>query len=137
MVAWRTGYVTVLEDSGQFLISYNLEHEGCSRSRLPRSSRNRIRVGRARGIARACRLYADGRVHPNARAHALPRHHCPVVELAGDEREIEAPKLFGIYLRYGALVLGPPAIDHEFGTIDFLTVVENSAELRAQFGERS
>jgi len=88
------------------------------------------------GAALYRRLYADGRVHPTARAHALARHHCPVVELAGEEREIDVPKLFGIYLRYGATVLGPPAIDHEFGTIDFLTVVENSAELRAQFGER-
>lgn len=89
------------------------------------------------GAALYRRLYAEGRVHQCARVHALPRHQCPVVELTGDEREVSIPKLFGIYLRYGAMILGPPAIDHEFGTIDFLTVVENSAELRTRFGERA
>lgn len=89
------------------------------------------------GAALYRRLYAEGRVHQGARVHELPRHQCPVVELAGDEREVPIPKLFGIYLRYGATILGPPAIDHEFGTIDFLTVVENSAELRGRFGERA
>ena len=30
------------------------------------------------------------------------------------------PQLFGTYLRYGALVCSEPAVDREFGTIDFL-----------------
>ena len=38
--------------------------------------------------------------------------------------DVELPKLFGTYLRYGALVCGPPAIDEEFKTIDFLVVLD-------------
>jgi putative thioredoxin len=86
------------------------------------------------GAALYRRLLKDGRVHPEVRVHALPAYHCPVVELAGDEREVEVPKLFAIYLRYDAFVLGPPAIDREFGTIDFLTWVEATEALCARFG---
>lgn len=86
------------------------------------------------GAALYRRLLKDGRVHPEVRVHTLPAYHCPVVELAGDEREVEVPKLFAIYLRYDAYVLGPPAIDHEFGTIDFLTWVEATEALCARFG---
>jgi putative hemolysin len=34
------------------------------------------------------------------------------------------PKLLSAYLRLGAAVCGPPAIDREFGTIDFLTLLD-------------
>jgi putative hemolysin len=34
------------------------------------------------------------------------------------------PKLFKIYLRFGAKVCGPPAIDREFKTIDFLVIFD-------------
>ncbi len=88
------------------------------------------------GAALYRQLARDGRVHTGFRVHARPAYHCPVVELAGEERTVDAPKLFAIYLRYGALVLGPPAIDHEFGTIDFLTWVEATPELCARFGGR-
>jgi len=36
----------------------------------------------------------------------------------------KVPKLFGTYLRVGAKILGPPALDREFRTIDFLTWVD-------------
>lgn len=38
--------------------------------------------------------------------------------------EVEMPRLFGTYLRYGAVALGPPAIDRAFGTIDFLVALD-------------
>ena len=38
--------------------------------------------------------------------------------------EVKIPTLFGIYLRYGAKACGPPAIDRQFKTIDFLTLLD-------------
>jgi putative hemolysin len=44
---------------------------------------------------------------------------------AGDEvAHAEIPKLFRIYLRYGAKVCGPPAIDRMFKTIDFFVIFD-------------
>jgi len=51
------------------------------------------------------------------RAYTLPR---PDVN-AGDGRP---PKLLRTYLAVGARICGPPAIDREFGTIDFLTLLD-------------
>ena len=36
---------------------------------------------------------------------------------------IKAPKLFATYLNVGAVIAGPPALDREFKTIDFLTIL--------------
>ena len=38
--------------------------------------------------------------------------------------EVVLPKLFKIYLRFGANVCGPPAIDREFKTVDFLVMFD-------------
>ena len=40
---------------------------------------------------------------------------------------VEVPTLFGTYLRYGALVCGPPAIDREFKTIDWFVLLDTNA----------
>lgn len=37
---------------------------------------------------------------------------------------IKAPKLFATYLGVGAVIAGPPALDREFKTIDFLTILD-------------
>lgn len=87
------------------------------------------------GAALYRRLHADGRVHASLRVFAKPAFHCPTL-LADETREVEIPKLFAIYLRYDAHVLGPPAIDHEFGTIDFLTWVDVTDELCRRFAGR-
>jgi putative hemolysin len=42
----------------------------------------------------------------------------------GRSSEVVLPKLFKIYLRFGAKVCGPPAIDREFKTIDFLVIFD-------------
>ncbi len=34
------------------------------------------------------------------------------------------PKLFAAYLGVGAVIAGPPALDRDFGTIDFLTILD-------------
>ncbi len=54
----------------------------------------------------------------------LPRPHavCPAtMPLPAAPR---VPKLLAAYLSLGAWIAGPPAIDHEFGTIDFLTALD-------------
>ena len=43
------------------------------------------------------------------------------------------PPLFHTYLRYGAKVCGPPAIDRQFKTIDFLVVLDVDAMGRSSF----
>lgn len=37
---------------------------------------------------------------------------------------IKAPKLFATYLSVGAVIAGPPALDRDFKTIDFLTILD-------------
>ena len=51
-------------------------------------------------------------------------------------RAVELPKLFSLYLRYGAKVCGPPAIDRHFKTIDYLVLFDRDEldhEHRATF----
>ena len=52
---------------------------------------------------------------------------------------MKIPKLFRTYLRFGAKVCSPPAIDRRFKTIDFLVlfdVYEIDARRAAYFSER-
>jgi putative hemolysin len=43
---------------------------------------------------------------------------------APDREEAKVPKLLRAYLTIGAHICGPPALDAEFGTIDFLTLLD-------------
>jgi len=43
--------------------------------------------------------------------------------LPGDASD-KVPKLLRTYLAVGAKICGPPAIDREFKTIDFLTLID-------------
>lgn len=56
---------------------------------------------------------ADWRTQP------LPRLACPLHDRSGPVPRI--PRLLSAYLALGAAICGPPAIDREFRTIDFLT----------------
>jgi putative hemolysin len=67
------------------------------------------------------------------RTHPHTSHTC----FAGDTPlpEIKLPKLLSAYLSLGAWICGPPAIDREFKTIDFLTLLDlqsDSMKLRRQ-----
>jgi putative hemolysin len=42
----------------------------------------------------------------------------------GELAPAQAPKLLRAYLTIGAKICGPPAIDREFRTIDFLTLLD-------------
>ena len=70
-------------------------------------------------------LRAKGRIHPTL--HLEPREHCDCREYEESDagwETIGVPTLFNIYLRYGAWIVGRPAIDREFKTIDFLALLD-------------
>ena len=75
----------------------------------------------AEGARVARRLERDGSVHHALRVAPRPGFECEAGDAAGDVR---LPQLFGIYMRFGAKVCSPPAIDRAFGTIDFLVVFD-------------
>lgn len=93
----------------------------------------------AAGLALYLRLAQEGRLHPELRVQPRPGLECLLA--AGDgiggasgdagsasaDAVVEVPTLFGTYLRYGALVCGPPAIDREFRTIDYFVVLDTTA----------
>ena len=78
----------------------------------------------AEGIALYRQLTAEGRLHPTARVTPRPGFACRTVRLVEPP---ELPALFRIYLRHGAFVCGEPAIDREFGTLDFLVLFDVAA----------
>ena len=52
----------------------------------------------------------------------MPRFACQLDQLA--DEPVQIPKLLRAYLAVGAKICGPPALDREFKTIDFLTLVD-------------
>jgi putative hemolysin len=52
----------------------------------------------------------------------LPAYDCSLRELAGEP--VALPKLLRAYLSLGAKICGPPALDRQFKTIDFLTLLD-------------
>lgn len=69
-----------------------------------------------------------GRDHlaaPEWRTVAREACACPLGEEVHSAPRV--PKLLGAYLSIGARICGPPAIDREFKTIDFLTVLDLQA----------
>jgi putative hemolysin len=63
-------------------------------------------------------------VHPSLWVPALPDFDCgsPEGEVSG--AGVRLPELFEIYLRYGSRIIGPPALDRRFKTIDFLVLLD-------------
>jgi putative hemolysin len=66
-------------------------------------------------------------VHPGLRVNPWPAFGCRAVPGAPQPAP-RIPALFRAYLELGARVLGPPAIDREFKTIDWLVLLD-TAEL--------
>jgi putative hemolysin len=78
-----------------------------------------------------CRKYL---VRPEFRTRPQPKYECPLAHLAEEAPKI--PKLLRAYLSIGARICGPPALDREFKTIDFLTLLDLEtlpAPTRARF----
>ena len=71
------------------------------------------------------RLVQGGHLHPEARAWPLPGLECGLHgEGSDDKKALKIPPLFQSYLNLGSRICGPPAIDREFKTIDFLVVLD-------------
>lgn len=60
-------------------------------------------------------------VAPDLRTIPLPRYALP---LAAGSMPVKVPKLIKTYIAVGAKICGAPAWDREFGTIDFLTLLD-------------
>jgi putative hemolysin len=56
------------------------------------------------------------------RTQPRPAFECPLHQLAEEAPKI--PKLLRAYLSIGAKICGPPALDREFKTLDFLTLLD-------------
>lgn len=59
---------------------------------------------------------------PEFRTRPHPAFECPLDGVAPEPTPL--PKLLRAYLNLGAVICGPPAIDREFKTIDFLTLLD-------------
>ena len=70
-------------------------------------------------------LRASDRIHPEWSIAPRASVGCPIDPHVAPAAGV--PTLFRTYLRYGAKVCGPPAIDREFKTIDFLVVLDVDA----------
>jgi putative hemolysin len=73
-------------------------------------------------------LERGGHVHPTLSVVPQPGWACYDDSLRLDPdsaaQDVKLPKLFKLYLRYGAMVCGPPAIDRNFKTIDYLVLLD-------------
>lgn len=82
----------------------------------------------AEGLAVLDYLTERGHVHPEIRVRPRPECACVAEERTMSAEDApDLPTLFRIYLRYGAKVCGPPAIDRRFKTIDFLVLLDVSS----------
>jgi putative hemolysin len=70
-------------------------------------------------------LQEQGHVHPQVWVTPRPGFECIVEDQAAAEAlAVKIPRLFRTYLRYGAQVCSPPALDRQFKTIDFLVLCD-------------
>ena len=74
----------------------------------------------AEGAALYAGLQPNQLVPPELRTHPLPGYACPMDQTT----PVRMPKLLAAYLSLGAQIASTPAIDREFGTIDFLTLLD-------------
>ncbi len=75
------------------------------------------------GLATYEHLRRQHLLHPEILVEPKPGFDCRLIA-SGQRRDVKLPRLFRTYLRFGAKVCGPPAIDREFGTIDFLVLFD-------------
>lgn len=70
---------------------------------------------------------AQGHLDARFQAEPLPGYACVPSVPPPSGAGFEPPTLLAAYLRYGARIASPPAIDRFFGTVDFLTVQDLTA----------
>ena len=67
----------------------------------------------------------QGHLHPTFFVPPQPGFECsPEGYFVVDGQDVVIPRLFETYLRFGAKVCGPPAIDRRFKTIDFFVLFD-------------
>jgi putative hemolysin len=81
----------------------------------------------AEGARALAWLERAGKLHPELRVLPMPGYECAHEGPVDVPDDYALPKLFGTYMRYGARVCGPPAIDRFFGTIDFLALLDSKS----------
>ena len=74
------------------------------------------------GAAAYADLYRKHLAGPEFRTRPCADYECSLEQLASEPPVI--PKLLRAYLTIGAKICGPPALDREFKTIDFLTILD-------------
>lgn len=103
---WRNIIAYGRERGGRFLV-------GCSS--LPT-------VDPAVGTAAYSQLMRTHFAPEPWRTRPVPAYECPLDRMAAEP--VRIPRLLAGYFSLGAKICGPPALDREFGTIDFLTVLD-------------
>jgi putative hemolysin len=73
----------------------------------------------ASAYADLCRKHL---VMPPWRTTPMPAYECSLRDVAPEP--VKIPKLLRAYVTLGAKICGPPALDQQFKTIDFLTLVD-------------
>jgi len=63
-------------------------------------------------------------VEPKFRTTPLPDYDMPLLPAESTVASVQPPKLLRAYLSIGANICGRPALDREFKTIDFLTLLD-------------
>jgi len=85
----------------------------------------------AAGLALHRQIAECGMLQSELRVDPRPGVECRVEDPASlgvaPAGPVEVPTLFATYLRYGALVCGPPAIDREFKTIAWFVLLDTNA----------
>ncbi|HEX9046798.1 MAG TPA: GNAT family N-acyltransferase [Verrucomicrobiae bacterium] len=87
----------------------------------------------AAGASAYTELCRNHLADPAWRTNPLPSHECQLDAVTEERTSI--PKLLRAYLTIGAKICGPPALDRQFKTIDFLTLLDLEA-LTPQARER-
>ncbi len=69
-------------------------------------------------------LRRQGHLHPEICARVRPGYECPAEGPTAAPDGGQLPALFRIYLHHGARICGPPALDRQFKTVDFLMLFD-------------
>jgi putative hemolysin len=76
----------------------------------------------ADGASAYAQLYRKHLAPIRWRTSPVPAYNCSMDGVASEP--VKIPKLLRAYLTLGAKICGPPALDHNFKTIDFLTLLD-------------
>ena len=69
-------------------------------------------------------LERNGQIDPSFKVTTQPGFECLAQNDISVDQAVRLPKLFQIYMRYGARVCSRPALDRQFKTIDFLVLFD-------------